>query len=177
LHLRPDIKTTELRGNVLTRIEKFLKSDWDAIILARAGVERLKLKKYISSQIHTDLMLPAVGQGALGIEIRKDNFFIDELLQKIHHQDTYNAVIAERSLLKTLEGGCQIPIGAFAEVKPNGLHLDAMVGSLDGTITFRKKMRGSKNKPEVLGKALAKDLLKAGAKTVLKEIYNNSRRS
>lgn len=177
LHLRPEIKTAELRGNVLTRIEKFLKSDWDAIILARAAVERLKLKKYISSYIHTDLMLPAVGQGALGIEIRKDNLFIDELLQKIHHKDTYSAVLAERSLLKTLEGGCQVPIGAFAEVKPNGLYLDAMVGSLDGTITFRKKMRGSKKDPALVGKSLAKDLIKAGAKSVLKEIYNNSRRS
>ncbi|MGB5895290.1 MAG: hydroxymethylbilane synthase [Ignavibacteriaceae bacterium] len=177
LHLRPDIKTAELRGNVQTRIEKFLKSDWDAIILARAGVERLKLKKYISSYINTDLMLPAVGQGALGIEIRKDNLFIDELLQKIHHEDTYCAVLAERSLLKTLEGGCQVPIGAFAEVKPNGLYLDAMVGSLDGTITFRKMIRGSKKDPALLGKSLAKDLLKAGAKSVLKEIYNSSRRS
>jgi len=177
LHLRPDIKTVDLRGNVQTRIEKFLKSDWDAIILARAGVERLKLKKYISSYIHTDLMLPAVGQGALGIEIHKDNLFVDELLQKIHHDDTYSAVLAERSLLKTLEGGCQVPIGAFAEVKSNGLYLDAMVGSLDGTITFRKRLRGSKNKPEILGKSLAKDLLKAGAKSVLKEIYNSSRRS
>ena len=177
LHLRPDINTVDLRGNVQTRIEKFLKSDWDAIILARAGVERLKLKKYISSYIPTNLILPAVGQGALGIEIHKDNIFIDELLQKIHHEDTYSAVLAERSLLKTLEGGCQVPIGAFAELKPNGLYLDAMVGSLDGTITFRKRMRGSKKKPELLGKSVAKKLLKAGAKSVLKEIYNSSRRS
>jgi hydroxymethylbilane synthase len=177
LHLRPDIKTVELRGNVQTRIEKFLKSDWDAIILARAGVERLKLKNYISSYINTNLMLPAVGQGALGIEIRSDNLLIDDLLKKIHHEDTYYAVLAERSLLKTLEGGCQVPIGAFAEVKPNGLYLDAMVGSLDGTITFRKKIRGSKKDPALLGKTIAKDLLKAGAKSVLKEIYNNSRRS
>ena len=177
LHLRPDIKTVELRGNVQTRIEKFLKSDWDAIILARAGVERLKLKNYISSYINTKLMLPAVGQGALGIEIRSDNLLIDDLLKKIHHEDTYYAVLAERSLLKTLEGGCQVPIAAFAEVKPNGLYLDAMVGSLDGTITFRKKIRGSKKDPALLGKTIAKDLLKAGAKSVLKEIYNNSRRS
>jgi hydroxymethylbilane synthase len=177
LHLRPDLKTVDLRGNVPTRIEKFLKSDWDAIILARAGVERLKLKKYISSYIHTDLMLPAVGQGALGIEIHKDNLFIDELLQKIHHEDTYSAVLAERSLLQTLEGGCQVPIGALAEVKPNGLYLDAMVGSLDGSITFRKRIRGSKNKSEILGKSLAKELLKAGAKSILNEIYNNPRRS
>lgn len=173
LHLRPDIKTKELRGNVPSRIQKFLKSDWDAIILARAGVERLNLKKYISSYISKDEILPAVGQGALAIEIQKDNKFVDEILQTVHHEDTYIAVIAERSLLRTLEGGCQVPIGAYAEVKPNGVYLDAVVGNLDGTLTFRKKMRGSKKDPEKLGENLAKDLLKAGAKEILTEIYNN----
>ena len=175
MHLRPDIKVVDLRGNVPTRIQKFLKSDWDAVILARAGVERLKLKKYISSFISTDLILPAVGQGALGIEINKQNKFVDELLLSIHHDETYKAVLAERALLKTLEGGCQVPIGAYAEVKSNGLYLDAMVGSLDGTITFRKKVRGSKSNPEKLGKSLAGDLLKAGAKSILKEIYQTVR--
>ncbi len=176
LHLRPDIKVVDLRGNVPTRINKFLKSDWDAIILARAGVERLKMKTHISSYISTDLFLPAVGQGALGIEINSSNKFVEELLQPLHHEDTYSAVLAERALLRTLEGGCQVPIGAFAEVKPNGLYLDAMVGSLDGNITFRKKVRGSKSEPEKLGKSLARDLLKAGAKAILKEIYNTSRK-
>ena len=175
MHLRPDIKVVDLRGNVPTRIQKFLKSDWDAVVLARAGVERLKLKKHISSFISTDLILPAVGQGALGIEINKQNKFLDELLQSIHHDETYKAVLAERALLKTLEGGCQVPIGAYAEVKSNGLYLDAMVGSLDGTITFRKKVRGSKSNPEKLGKSLAGDLLKAGAKSILKEIYQTVR--
>lgn len=175
MHLRPDIKVVDLRGNVPTRIQKFLKSDWDAVVLARAGVERLKLKKHISSFISTDLILPAVGQGALGIEINKQNKFVDELLQSIHHDETYKAVLAERALLKTLEGGCQVPIGAYAEVKSNGLYLDAMVGSLDGTITFRKKVRGSKRNPEKLGKSLAGDLLKAGAKSILKEIYQTVR--
>ena len=137
LHLRPDINVIDLRGNVATRINKFLKSDWDAIILARAGIERLRLKKYISSYISTDLLLPAVGQGALGVEIHKENNFVKELLHSIHHDDTYTAVLAERSLLKTLEGGCQVPIGATAVVKANGLYLDSMVGSLDGSITFR----------------------------------------
>jgi len=177
LHLRPDIKVADIRGNVPTRINKFLQSDWDAIILASAGVERLNLKKYISSYISTVLMLPAVGQGALGIEINEENSFMATLLQPIHDEDTYSAVVAERSLLKTLEGGCQVPIGAYGQVKANGLYLDAMVGSLDGTITFRKKIRGSKSNPEALGKSLAKDLLKAGAKSVLDEIYNTSRRS
>lgn len=175
LHLRPDIKVVDLRGNVPSRIEKFLKSDWDAIILARAGVERLNLKRHISSYISKDEILPAVGQGALGIEIHKDNNFVEEIVQSIHHDYTYLAVLAERSLLRTLEGGCQVPIGAFAEVTSNGLYLDAMVGSLDGSLTFRKKVRGSKKDAEKIGKTLAKELLKAGADKILKEIYQTVR--
>lgn len=175
LHLRPDITVYDLRGNVPSRIKKFLESDWDAIILACAGVERLKLKKYISSYISTDDILPAVGQGALGIEIHEDNKVVAEILKSLHHDETYKAVLAERALLKALEGGCQVPIGAFAEVKSSGLYLDAMVGSLDGSITFRKKLRGSKNDPEKLGKTLAKDLLKAGANQILKEVYETAR--
>lgn len=175
LHLRPDIIVYDLRGNVPSRIDKFLESDWDAIILARAGVERLKLKKYISSYISTDEILPAVGQGALGIEIHKDNKMVQDIIKSLHHEETYQAVIAERALLKALEGGCQVPIGAFAEVKTGGLYLDAVVGSLDGSITYRKKIRGSKKSPETLGKTLAKDLLKAGAKQILKEVYQSGR--
>lgn len=175
LHLRPDLKVVELRGNVPTRIKKLIESDWDAIILARAGVERLKMQKQISSYIPTDLMLPAVGQGALGIEIRDDNKYTIEILKSIHDDDTYSAVRAERELLKTLEGGCQVPIGAHAVVKPNGLYLDAMVGSLDGSITFRKRARGSKVNPEKLGRSLANDLLRAGAKSILNEIYKSKR--
>jgi len=175
LHIRPDLKIAELRGNVPTRIKRFLESDWDAIILARAGVERLKLHKHISSIIKTDIMLPAVGQGALGIETRVDDKIVNEIVKSIHHEETYKAVLAERSLLKTLEGGCQVPIGAFAEVKPNGLFLNALVGSLDGSLTFSKKMRGSKNNPEKLGRDLAKDLLNAGARIILDEIYRTTR--
>jgi hydroxymethylbilane synthase len=175
LHLRPDLKIEELRGNVPTRIKKFLNSKWDGIILARAGVERLKLKKHISSIISADEILPAVGQGALGIEINEENIFVDDILKSIHHEETYISVLAERALLRTLEGGCQVPIGAFAEVKSNGLYLDALVGSIDGTLTFREKLRGSKEKPEQLGKKLAKDLIKAGAKEILDEIYKTAR--
>ena len=175
LHLRPDLTILDLRGNVPSRIQKFLESEWDAIILARAGVERLNLKKHISSYIPKEDILPAVGQGALGIEIHEDNKVVEEMLQSLHHKDTYNAVLAERSLLRALEGGCQVPIGAFAEVKSSGLYLDAVVGSLDGSITYRKKLRGSKNDPEKLGKTLAKDLLKAGAKEILKEVYQTAR--
>ncbi len=170
LHLRPDLKIVELRGNVPTRIKKFVDSNWDAIILARAGVERLKLNKYISSFISLYDILPAVGQGALGIEIKENNSFVESLVSKINHQKTFIAVRAERALLKYLEGGCQIPIGAFAEVKSNGLYLDAVIASLDGTLTFRKKIRGSKENPEKLGESLAKDLLKAGAFEIMKDV-------
>jgi len=149
LHIRPDLKIAELRGNVPTRIKRFLESDWDAIILARAGVERLKLNKYISSIIKTDVMLPAVGQGALGIETRTDNKIVNKIIKSLHHENTYKAVLAERALLKALEGGCQVPIGAYAEVTPTGLFLNALVGSLDGSLTFSKKMRGSKDNPEI----------------------------
>ncbi len=175
-HLRPDLNIVELRGNVPTRIQKFLDSDWDGIILARAGVERLKLKKHISSYIPADIMLPAVGQGALGIEIHENNTLAADALSAIHHEDTYKAILAERALLKELEGGCQVPIGALAEVKSNGLYLDGLVGAVDGSVTFRKKMRGSKNDPEKLGIKLAKDLVKAGAKDILDEIYKTARK-
>lgn len=174
-HLRPDLNIVELRGNVPTRIEKFLNSDWDGIILARAGVERLSLSKYISSIIPTEIMLPAVGQGALGIEINSDNKFADEIVQSVHHTETAQAVYAERALLKQLEGGCQVPIGALGEVRSNELYLDALVGSIDGTLTFRQKLRGKKDEPVKLGKKLANNLLKAGADEVLKEIYKTAR--
>lgn len=170
LHIRPDINIVELRGNVPTRIEKFIRSGWDAIILAQAGVERLGLKKHISSYIPLDQMLPAVGQGALGIEINEQNSFAEETIMLLNDEKTYAEVTAERELLKTLEGGCQVPIGAFGELKQNGLYLSAYVGSVDGSICYKAKSRGQKKYPEKLGRLLAKDLLKAGAQDILKEI-------
>ncbi len=175
LHLRPDVKIEELRGNVPTRIKKLLESNWDAIILARAGVERLKLNKYISSVISVKQILPAVGQGALGIETHADNLFAQKVLKKIHHEKTFVAVSAERSLLKSLEGGCQVPIGAYGSVKVNVLSLEAIVGSIDGSVTFRKNITGSIKNPEKLGEKLAAQLLKAGASEILDDIYKKSR--
>jgi hydroxymethylbilane synthase len=175
LHLRPDIKIVELRGNVPSRIKKFTESKWDAIILARAGIERLKLSRYISSIIPLSEILSAVGQGALGIEVSGNNIFANEMVGKIHHENTSIEVRAERTLLKVLEGGCQVPIGAFAQVTPNGLYIDGVVGAIDGSIIFRKRIRGSKSNPEKLGENLAKSLLKAGAKEILEDIYQNTR--
>lgn len=175
-HLRPDINVVELRGNVPTRIQKFIDSDWDAIILARAGVERLKLKKHISSYIPVDIMLPAVGQGALGIEINEKNEFAAEMVSFLHDKNTFAAVSAERKFLKELEGGCQVPIGAYAQVKPNGLYLEGIVGALDGSVTYRAKIRGKKSDAELLGKELAKQISQAGAKSLLEEIYETVRK-
>lgn len=171
-HLRPDINILDLRGNVPTRIQKFLDSNWDGIILARAGVERLKMDKYISSIIDKETIIPAVGQGALGIQIREDDRIVEDITKMVHDENTFMAVTAERTLLKTLEGGCQVPIGAYAEVNQNDLHLSAMVGSLDGKRIFKKKMIGEKQNPEKIGEALAQELLKDGANKILEEIYS-----
>ncbi|MDR3611151.1 MAG: hydroxymethylbilane synthase [Ignavibacteriaceae bacterium] len=175
LHIRPDIKIVDIRGNVPSRVDKFIKSKWDGIILARAGVERLKLSKHISSVIDKEEILPAVSQGALGIEVYEDNKSVLEILKSFHDENTLSAVSAERELLRTLEGGCQVPIGAYAEVKANGLYLDAYVGTIDGSLAYRSKLRGSKSYPEKLGSKLGRKLLKAGAKEILDEIYNNVR--
>lgn len=174
-HLRPDLNIVELRGNVPSRIQKFLDSNWDGIILARAGVERLKLNKNISSIIPLDYMLSAPGQGALGIEIRDNDDRIAEIVKVLHNQDCAIAVRAEREFLKALEGGCQAPIAAYATVQPNGLVLDGFVGSLDGSITYRKRIRGKKSAPEALGTKLALEILNAGAKDILDEIFKENR--
>ncbi len=173
LHLRPDIKIVDLRGNVPTRIKKFLASDWDAILLACAGVERLKLQEYISSYIDFEILLPAAGQGALGLQTKSSNTFAIKAIEHLHDENTYLSVTAERTLLRTLEGGCQVPVGAYAEVKSDGLHLDAIVGSLDGKVTYRKNAHGIKSDAARIGENLANDLLNAGARAVLDEIRDS----
>lgn len=175
LNLRPDINVVELRGNVPTRIEKFLGSDWDAIILARAGVERLGLEKHISSFINKNEILPAVGQGALGIEIRESDKDTHEILKTVHDQETLFAVLAERSLLRTLEGGCQVPIGTYSEIKGDELFLKAYIGAVNGKTAFRDNVSGKKEEAEKLGKELAVKLLDAGAKEILDEIFKTAR--
>ncbi len=171
LHLRPDINIVDIRGNVQTRLKKFETSNWDGMILARAGLERLKLKKYISSIIPIEQILPAVGQGALGIEVATKNKFAKEIALGIHDTNTNFIITAERAFLKTLGGGCQVPIGAYAELRSNGLYLSGFVGSPDGTTTFFKRIRGSKKDAVLIGKTLAKDILKAGGKKILLELH------
>lgn len=171
LHFNPNFQIFDLRGNVPTRIQKFLDSDWDAIILARAGVERLGLQKYISSVIPKNLILPAVGQGALAVECRKDDKEILKLLEKINHKKTELETRAERAFLRTLEGGCQVPIACFAKIEKDVLTVEGKILSLDGSLCFHHKISGSSKNPEGLGEKLAIHLLKAGAKEIIKEIY------
>ncbi len=170
LNARPDLQIEELRGNVPTRIKKLHESDWDAIILARAGVERLGLSENISSYIPVKKMLPAVGQGALALQIRTGDSETLEIIKILHDEDTFNAVTAERRMLRILEGGCQVPIGAHAQVKKNGLYLDGFVGSLDGKTYYRLKMRGKVKEAAMLGEKMAKELIAMGADKILKEI-------
>lgn len=170
LNLRPDLKIAELRGNVPTRIQKYLDSDWDAIILARAGVERLGLEEHISSVIPVDMMLPAVGQGALGIQIREGDTSTHEIVQCLHDQLIFAAVSAERAFLRELQGGCQVPIAAHAVTKPNGLFLKAYIGTIDGTEAMRGYVRGSKYEAEELGIGLARDMFNDGGKEIIATI-------
>lgn len=170
LNLRPDLKVAELRGNVPTRIQKFLDSDWDAIILARAGVERLGLEEHISSIIPIDLMLPAVGQGALGLQTREDDVESMKIVDCLHDNNIFASVSAERAFLRQLEGGCQVPIAAHAITKPNGLFLKAYIGTIDGTQAMRGYVRGSKYEAEELGIGLAKDMFDDGGKEIIATI-------
>lgn len=171
LNIRPDFKIEELRGNVPTRIEKFLKSNWDGIILALAGIKRLGLQKYISQIIPKKEILPAVGQGVLAIEINEKNKTIDEILKPLHDEKTYNEILSERSFLKKLQGGCQVPIGVNAETRSNNIILSAYVGSVDGKHAFRKKLSGKKDNPEKIGVDLAEEFISSGAKKILDDIY------
>ncbi len=171
LHLNPNFQIFDLRGNVTTRIKKFFESDWDAIVLARAGVERLNLQNHISYIIPTNLILPAVGQGALAVECRKDDREIIKLLSAINHWKTEIEIRAERAFLKTLQGGCQVPIAALAKSKNGVLTVEGKILSLDGSLCFHQKIAGSESNPEKLGEKLAKNLLNAGAKEIINEIY------
>ena len=172
LHTYPNFQIFDLRGNVPTRIQKFLDSNWDAIILAQAGVERLNLTHYISSIVPINIILPAVGQGALAIECRKDDKKLLKILSTINHKKTEIETRAERSFLRSLEGGCQVPIGCFAKVVKNKLFIEGKILSLDGSVCFNQKIYGSPDNPEKLGEQLAKNLLKAGAKEIIDEIYS-----
>jgi hydroxymethylbilane synthase len=170
-HLRPDLNIIDIRGNLNTRFKKFDKSKWDGMILAFAGVERLGWRERIAEIIPTHHVLPAVGQGALGIEIREDDTETMKRLAFLNHEATVAAATAERTLMRELEGGCQVPIGAYARVEKGILVLDAMVGNLDGTLRLDARSTSSRlSGANALGRRVARKLINNGAVEILDEI-------
>lgn len=171
LNKRPDLKITQLRGNVDTRLRKLEEGQFDAIILATAGVKRLGYAERITEKISMEISLPAIGQGAVGIECRTDDDFINDLLSKLNHKETWICVTAERAFLKKLEGGCQVPIAAYAQLHDGNLVIEGLVGSLDGKTLIRESIDGRPEEAESLGTTLAENLLSKGAGEILAEVY------
>lgn len=172
---RPDLQIRTLRGNVNTRLAKLDAGEYDAIILATAGLMRLGFNDRILYSIPDTVSLPAVGQGAIGIECRLDDTELHELLKPLNHADSADRVTAERALNRRLEGGCQVPIAAYAQLEDeHTLWLRGLVGSVDGTEIFRVEGRAPREEAEQLGIKLAEDLLALGAGRVLAEIYGHT---
>ncbi|EOW9155337.1 hydroxymethylbilane synthase [Vibrio cholerae] len=168
---RPDIVIKELRGNVGTRLSKLDAGEYDAIILAAAGLKRLELESRIRSFIEPEQSLPAVGQGAVGIECRVNDQRVRALLAPLNHADTADRVRCERAMNLTLQGGCQVPIGSYALLEGNTIWLRALVGEPDGSQIVRGEIRGPRTQAEQLGITLAEQLLSQGAKEILERLY------
>jgi len=169
---RPDLVIRSLRGNVGTRLSKLDNGDYDAIILAVAGLKRLGLEDRIRQALSPEQSLPAVGQGAVGIECRLDDENTRALLAPLNHEETAVRVCAERAMNTRLEGGCQVPIGSYAELSHGEIWLRALVGAPDGSQMVRGERRGPADRAETLGISLAEELLNNGAREILAEVYN-----
>jgi hydroxymethylbilane synthase len=175
LNLRPDLQIREIRGNVPTRLRKFDESDIDAMVLAFAGLERLGLGDRISETISTDVLLPAVGQGAVAVEIRDNDNEVGEIVSTLDHFATRVCVRAERAFLKELEGGCQVPIGGLASTDGTDISLAGFVGSLDGKVCCRETFVGSVSAPEELGRRLAEELADRGARELVEDARSGAK--
>lgn len=169
LHYRPDLQIFDIRGNVPTRIAKFEESNLDAMILAFAGVHRLNLDAHIAEIIPFEIMLPAVGQGAMAVEIREEDTDLKEILRSFDDAETRFCITAERAFLRTLEGGCQVPIGANAIIKTGEIYLEGMIGNLSGTINWREKISGAREDAEDTGRQMAQILIEKGADELLEQ--------
>jgi hydroxymethylbilane synthase len=168
---RPDLRIEPLRGNVNTRLRKLDDGEYDAIILASAGLKRLGFAERIRDFISLEDSLPAIGQGAVGIECRVDDERINALLAPLHHAHTAACVGAERAMNARLEGGCQVPIGGHATLTDGELHLRGLVGTVDGSEIVRAEIRGPEAEAEQLGRTVAEELLAHGAAEILRELY------
>ncbi len=171
---RPDLIVNDLRGNVNTRLRKLDEGQYDAIILATAGLKRLKMNDRIRSEIAPEVSLPAVGQGAVGIECRLNDQRVRDLLAPLNHQPTATRVLCERAMNNRLQGGCQVPIGSYSELQGDNIWLRALVGEPDGSIIVRAEISGPIAAAEQLGETLADELLAKGAKEILDRLYGNA---
>ncbi|GAA6166983.1 hydroxymethylbilane synthase [Sessilibacter corallicola] len=172
--IRPDLEIRFLRGNVNTRLAKLDAGEYDAIILAAAGLIRLEMAERIKQFLEPELSLPAGGQGAVGIECRTDDEQVLALLKPLHDDATAIRVTAERAMNRRLEGGCQVPIGCYAELEGEEVWLRGLVGRPDGTVILSDEVRGPKAEASELGIQLAERLLSAGAGDILQEVYGHS---
>ncbi|HET6466068.1 MAG TPA: hydroxymethylbilane synthase [Nitrospiria bacterium] len=171
-HLRPDFEIIPLRGNLDTRINKIEKDRLDAVVLAAAGMHRMGWEDRITEYLDPELCVPAVGQGALGLECRVSDKEVNPMLIRFNHAITSRCVRAERAFLKRLEGGCQVPIAAYAQLRDEErLVLEGLVASVDGSRIIRDGIAGDPEQPEMLGLDLAERLLTQGADAILREIY------
>lgn len=170
LNKRADLKIFDLRGNVETRLKKMQDENFDAVILAVAGLKRLGFEGRIKEIISKDIMLPAVGQGALAIETRKNDEGIKDIIGFLNDNETKIATTAERAFLEKVEGGCQVPVGVYGEISGNKLKLSGVIASLDGKRLYRKEIISSLNEAENMGKTLACDLLNMGGRDILTEL-------
>ena len=169
--LRPDLAILDLRGNVNTRLAKLDAGNYDAIILACAGLRRLGFDERIRQALGPDLILPAIGQGAIGIECRSDDARVKTLIASLADEPTTIRVVCERAMNTRLMGGCQVPIAGFAELRRQDLVLRGLVGSPDGTEIVRGQVKGTADQAEVLGIQLAEELLSRGADRILRDFY------
>ncbi|MCE5242040.1 MAG: hydroxymethylbilane synthase [Desulfobacteraceae bacterium] len=171
--LRPDVEVFNLRGNLDTRLRKLAEGQYDAIVLAAAGLHRMGWKDRITAYLEPGEFVPAIGQGAIGIEFRSDDAEVRRVLAPLHDPETEVAVAAERSLLRELEGGCQVPIGGFARVYGDNVELTGMVSSLDGREMYRVIRSAARAEAVRLGRSVARELLGAGAGRILDEVYRS----
>jgi len=169
-HARPDLDVRDLRGNVDTRLRKVEAGEYDAVMLAKAGLDRLGWAHRISETLSPEICMPAVGQGALGIECRASDEEISAALEKLNDAETRAAIIAERTLLSVLEGGCQVPLGAWGRIERDELVLDACVCSLDGLQYVKQRATAPRDQARALGQRMAKLLIDAGAQNILEQV-------
>ena len=170
LAMRSDVEVKEIRGNVDTRLKKLESGEYQAILMAYAGLKRLGFTEHIKQIFEQSEMLPAVGQGAIAIEARSDDEDVRQALNKLNDEKTLLVVRAERALMKELEGGCQVPIGANAQVENGTIHIDALVASINGEKIVKDEASGSEEQPEKVGIQVADKLRAKGAEEILDKI-------